>query len=834
MKPEEPKHSRWAAALAAIIALATALRLYGLSTYSIWYDESTTLYALQFVNWDLTFLTGGIMRLIPLYPFLLFFWHGLVEMLPGLEMGSELSDFLLRLISVGFGVATVPLIFYAARYLTGSTSGALIAALLLAISPFHIYYAQELRPHTLYALLVLAAQIYVYRALEENRIRLWVAAVALSSLSFYAYYFSAFFMVAINLYVLALVAVYRPLLKRWIISQICLGLSLFPVLIMALFVYQVYTNAEEFWFPKPDLQVVGITLKNYFAGYSPRSVVYWPVFLLASAALTAGAWSVRNRPRAAIFLIIMSLGPLLVQVVFWSTQEFAFYTYRAQLAYSPTVFILAGAGIAWVRPLGLRAGVLGLLLVLTVPLLADHYGQRLHPIWKHRIAARYKADMRGAAEHIKTNMREGDFVAHSSTYSLSPFRFHYLDVDQAYVGFTDQEWLGHLKSFPDEEIWKSMGFVPRRIETVSKPAKRVWYVRSWWEPDDPAPLTRQIRAWYDATAVRIDQRAFDGVMLYLYDMEPTLRAATRTDWIADFGRHEVPLYRFAAESLSLEEMSTWESALRNAYPPEPNAFDGGLDVWMDVALDDVPAVTIASEGDSYRATLHLANRLEGARTVSIRAFQVGEVIRGLSLMREEDSDVWRPQHAHESKIAYRATLTEDASRGTLSGEVTLAPGSYGLYAQAFQAAGPDNDDRGLLRVNTVGAHGERIVVGEVSGHDPAGEAGWDWRYVGTVESHGSPVELELIAENTSNLPQAEFDLGRLMFVDFAHANPEGPDAFWTHEETLVSWGESAVEFRGTYPTTGRERVYVEFRDADMKIFRSLAFDIGQSPEGISQ
>ncbi|MCH8204136.1 MAG: glycosyltransferase family 39 protein [Candidatus Hydrogenedentes bacterium] len=606
---------RWVGALCLITALAAALRLYGLSRYSIWYDESTTLYATQFVDWNFTFLRASEIRLIPLFPVLTFFWHGFVSSLPGVEMGSQLSDGLLRVLPLTFGVAIVPLTFFAGRHFTGNTAAGLIAALLVAVSPFHIYYAQELRPHSLYALLVLAGQYYSFRALEEDRPKLWVAAVAFSALSFYAYYFAVFFFLAINLYVLLLIRVYRPRLKRWIISQACLGFALVPALILALFTFETYTRSEEHWVPFPTLRTVGITLKNFFAGYSPEPLVYWPLFLLAGAACLAGIASLRSKPRIAVFLVLMSVGALLIQVVFWNLQSFSFYTYRVQLAYSPTLFILAGAGISWMKPRWVGWATAGLIMLLTAPTLADLYAQRLH-VWPHRIGARYKVDSRSSAAYIKERVREGDFVAHATIVTLSPFRYHYLDTAQSYIGFTDEERQWKMRGVPDAQTWESIGFFPLRIEDVSDAAKRVWYVQSGWELDDFYPIVWEFRAWYDAHAVRIDKTVFDGVTVFLYDMSPALLDATRTDWVADFGTREIPRYDFSNTTLPEDARAAWRDSFAATFPPQPSPDPFGLDVWVDgLTWDGTRPLTPDAAGPSTVA-IHLANRSDLDRRVS--------------------------------------------------------------------------------------------------------------------------------------------------------------------------------------------------------------------------
>lgn len=824
MQDDAPESRSWTRLLWAIIALAVALRLYGLARYSIWYDESTTLYAMQFVNWDLDFLSSDKMRLIPLYPLLLVFWHGFATNFGG--AGSESLDFILRLLPLFFGVLVVPLTFSAGRYLSGDARVGLLAAFMVAVSPFHIYYAQELRPHTLYVLLVLAAELYAFKALEENRPKAWVALVALSSLSFYAYYFSVWFMAAINLYVLIMIAVYKPVLKRWIVSQVALGITLVPAVLMALFTFNKYTQAEEQWFPHPTLVTVGITIKNYFAGYSPSPMVYWPMFLIVCAACLGGVAGLRTKPRAAIFLVTMSLAPLLIEVVFWSTQSFAFYTYRAQLAYSPVVFILAAAGFVQFRPRWLGVAAASALFALTVPTLADLYAQRIHPVWHHRIGARYKVDNRAAANYISERVHEEDYVVHSSTATLGPLSYHYLIFDnQSYIGFTDEEWQGQLKGIPDEEIWKSHGFFPRRIEEVSLPADRVWYVQSWWEPDALSPLCAEIRSWYDANALRLDRRHYDGLTLFLFDMDPVLREKTRTAWVADSGTMEVPLYAFPDTGLDDVAQAAWRASFAESFPPEPSRDGLGLDVWMDIGGQAELADLVQRSNDGYTAGIHVANRSDRKRRISVRAYRAEAVIRGLAFEREGGSDVWRPLHSHYGKVAPRARLTQSIPSGRIVRAVPLNAGRYGMFVQMYRDTGPRNEQRGVLRVNAIGAHGERVPVGERHGYAPGAEEGWAWVYLGEVESHGSPIELELIADNADNLPDAQVDIDRVMFVAVADIVGDKPAPFWTADVELGPHQETLVELRGTIPIAHEERVYIEFFDSENEVFRNLSFDM---------
>ena len=80
----------------------------------------------------------------------------------------------LRLVSALAGVLAVPLMVALGRVVRLSGAG-LWAALLLAVSSFHIRYSQEARHYALLLLFGLLATVLLLRALERGRSRDWLA-----------------------------------------------------------------------------------------------------------------------------------------------------------------------------------------------------------------------------------------------------------------------------------------------------------------------------------------------------------------------------------------------------------------------------------------------------------------------------------------------------------------------------------------------------------------------------------------------------------------------------------------------------------------------------------
>jgi mannosyltransferase len=146
------ERSSYAVPLALIILLGLALRLYRLDAVSFWSDEA---FSAHWVRRDLLFLlTKGLLleTTPPLYYLLLKGWVALA--------GS--SDFAVRLFSALASTATIPLVFVLARAF-GPPAAALTAALLFALMPMQVFYAQEARVYAMLPLLFSVALLGLLR-----------------------------------------------------------------------------------------------------------------------------------------------------------------------------------------------------------------------------------------------------------------------------------------------------------------------------------------------------------------------------------------------------------------------------------------------------------------------------------------------------------------------------------------------------------------------------------------------------------------------------------------------------------------------------------------------
>ena len=117
----------------ALTAAGAVLRLSTLNTRSFWLDEATSV---RQAGWSIPVMLEWMAHNVhpPLFHTLLHFWM----------VAFGRAELVVRLFSVMWGLAAIPLVYWAARSFYDRRTS-LIAAAVVTLSPFFIWYAQEAR-----------------------------------------------------------------------------------------------------------------------------------------------------------------------------------------------------------------------------------------------------------------------------------------------------------------------------------------------------------------------------------------------------------------------------------------------------------------------------------------------------------------------------------------------------------------------------------------------------------------------------------------------------------------------------------------------------------------
>jgi mannosyltransferase len=216
-------------ALSAITAVGLILRVWEISTKGLWLDEAFSVWLSWQPLGDLLSWVVKIDQHPPLYYTLLHFWIKIA--------GDNPND--VRMLSAILGTLTIPVMFLLGHRLMGTAVG-LLAALILALSPFHVRFAQETRMYTtltLTASLALLALAYLltdaraatmpigrqlgdfYRARQTGHRKLpisaistdlaWAGFMVFTTATLLSHNTAIFFPLAVNLFVLSFIACRR-------------------------------------------------------------------------------------------------------------------------------------------------------------------------------------------------------------------------------------------------------------------------------------------------------------------------------------------------------------------------------------------------------------------------------------------------------------------------------------------------------------------------------------------------------------------------------------------------------------------------------------------------
>ncbi len=518
-----------------VLWLAFALRVYRLGVDSLWYDETVSA---LLARKSLTDMWAHTSRDIhpPLYYALLHVWRGVAG-------GSEYS---LAFLSVWFGVVSVALVGYLGWRIFGRQVG-LMAAFLMAINPFSIWYAQEVRMYAIGGFLLLAALKFTLDFLETGRIAALLGYVMAAALLLWTLYYSAFALLALNLILLPWFWLRRRrYLWRWLMGQAFILVLYSPWLPHAL--NQALNPPVPPWRQPLSLfalltriGVEGATALTLGQSVRPESWWWFGTLTLGIALLALKAPTHPrhkfNNPWIAMLLWGMLVGPVLLIILF-SLLFTPLYHVRYLNLYSGTLPILVAAGFfALWRPIqrfrdGLftrRFSVSALIAGLWFVLLLGASFISLRNYHVHRFDYEAADDLRGAVADIYKRMGPRDAILIDAGYLYPAF----LNYWPGAVG-----WMGRLSAYPPPHhqigagpIVVLAGFVDgdanigwgdpqsdfyaiSREETETRLLQlfadhnTVWVLRGYDTVNDPQGI---IRAWLEQHGQRMYERVFPGL-----------------------------------------------------------------------------------------------------------------------------------------------------------------------------------------------------------------------------------------------------------------------------------------------------------------------------------
>ena len=504
-----------------LTVLAFFMRRKGLATQSLWFDEADLIARAER---DPGAILADLIRPGengPLYTLFMHFWLGV----------AGVGEAAVRTPSLLAGTAVVPLIYELGRKFLGGPAVGLVAAGLVAISPYQLWYSQDAKMYPLALLLTLASVYLFLTALERGGRGLWGAYVILTTLSFYIHLMSVL--------IVAVEVVYYWLLARPTVAEqfdpvdskparrrlknraavVSLGLLTLPYLPIAVWQARALWDGGigKTWFGPVGLLDMFDTLTRRFAvnriddplletfgavlyaGLALLGLIaVWRIAQPTGEARKIGWERFKTSNSVALLLTLYLLLPILAFYVL--TTRIPLFADRYLLIASPAYYLLVAWGIVWLARRMWPVAVVGAALAVAlavVALFSFNYAEKPQ-----------KEDWREAMRWLQGQLRDGDEVLIVPGYLQSAVGY-YLKPDPKIPVYALPQPL--LQREQDRAL---NGYLTAE-NGILRGHERVWLVVSpdRYQKDNPEEYVR--RVWFNYNTYTFsDPKVFLGVTIY--------------------------------------------------------------------------------------------------------------------------------------------------------------------------------------------------------------------------------------------------------------------------------------------------------------------------------
>jgi mannosyltransferase len=434
--------------LVLVLTAALGLRLFHLGQRVAWFDEANSLLVAEARPAQIIDAAHDDVH-SALYYLTLHFWQSTFTG----ETGA-------RMLSVLAAVATVAAVYFLGARLGGPAAG-LLSAGLLGLSPFHVWYSQEIRMYSVQALLISLSFLFLLKGMREGWGNSWRIYIVCTTLAIYLQYTSIFVVLAQNAFIIICRRKDPRVLRCWLLSQCAVALLFAPCL--PLLFWQATRIAGRSWIQPLELrQVLGfISLfsGSYLGDARSRTFSVLVTIVALIAAIVILCRKRENREAACLLAVWFSV-PIFLLLALSLRQNL--FLPRTLVYTTPALALLIGCALARAeKGIDRLVSALIVLALVSANLFAlDNYYFSANP-W-------VKSDLRQGAEEVAKDYHAGDVIVHSTQFSYRPFQYYL--ADEVVQGVVKQpERLTHLFAVIGDGHLPQNGAECRRIWLVLYP-----------------------------------------------------------------------------------------------------------------------------------------------------------------------------------------------------------------------------------------------------------------------------------------------------------------------------------------------------------------------------
>lgn len=424
---------------------------------------------------------------IPLYHIILHTWQA--------YLGNDIA--VARILSVVFFVVTIPIAYKLFSFAYNNKTIALFSTLLLSISPFLNWYANEVRMYSLLILLVVSNQYFFLRIYKNNDALAYLGFFITSLFGIYTHYFFSVYLIVIAIFFFIFRKEFQPRTLPKLLTIFVIVGSLFTPWLYFVYSQGSASNTKPL-LTQPTTVDLFNTFDQYFVGFQEDAtnsliISLWPLITILILLLLRRRFKGFNLE--TYFFATVAFAPILL-VFFFSLFVRPFFVSR-YLAYTiPSLYILIG----YVITLYSKRITYFLRIVLIFVMLSGFF---LQLNTSSPVIENYKQ----AIDYTNANISYQDVLILSAPFTLYPVEYYYKADAPIYTLPIWERTSGQIPPFNKENL-------PLEIEQLTSKTNKAWVLLSYdqgYEED--------IRLYFDEHFHRLEAHTFSkDLKLFVYQI----------------------------------------------------------------------------------------------------------------------------------------------------------------------------------------------------------------------------------------------------------------------------------------------------------------------------
>jgi len=412
---------------------------------------------------------------------------------------------------------------------------ALIAIALMALNPFHLWYAQDISNYSVAIFGSLFTSFFLYSFLKNKTTEALVLYIASVSMLLYGYYLGIL-LYACQLFIVVDTDNIDLRKKLCVFIPAFLFLPIIPFFFNSLSLIQ-----GGFWIPKPTPASALITFENFILGYNGTDVLYFLIDILicftfvsiVKKLLKKNSSDEKQEINFCLFLSLLPIALAYVYSLFYSS----IYLDRALIIFSPYFYILVAWSLEKIRHRFVKIMTLSVLFITLIIGVIRYYSNQMYAPYDlaHHQGTYLKKPYKPLVAFLKKNLRQDDLIGFGNEHSIPPFVYYYtydspyeslrpdlVKISSFFFYAVDPTLINTNWQRPAEKFYGPSAWLIKKDNLLgylkNRRAKRVFLLgHDNTRSGNLDQNSKNIRDFFNEHLRLLNVLDFDGIKLFIYD-----------------------------------------------------------------------------------------------------------------------------------------------------------------------------------------------------------------------------------------------------------------------------------------------------------------------------